>query len=141
MRWMFRFTLIYLLSLTSACSMFQNKNSFPPKQQQLIELTGKPNTTCEVLINQKSLGIFTVPATINLGSITGKLEAKCTLDGFVIVPQIRSDNHIDIDAEPAIRNEGEPKPRDCQDQLVVKGPCTRTTSTVESVEIIIRQSK
>lgn len=138
---MLRFTLIYLLSLTSACSIFQSENSFPPEQQQLLELTGKPNTTCEVLINQKSLGIFSVPATINLGSITGKLEAKCTLDGFVIVPQIRSDNHIDIEAKPAIRNDGQPKPRDCQDQLVVKGPCPKPTSKVESVEIIIRQSK
>jgi len=63
------------MSLTSACSIFQSKNSFPPEQQQLLELTGKPNTASEVLINQKSLGIFSVPTTINLGSITGKLEA------------------------------------------------------------------
>ena len=88
-----------------------------------LELTGKPSTQCEITNDQKVIGTFPVPSTINLGSEVGKVEAKCTINDKTIVSKIQTAD------------------RQCQDQLVVKGPCPKPTSTVESVEIIIRQSK
>ena len=89
----------------------------------LLELKGNPDARCEVLNDKKIIGTFTVPSTVNLGSKVGKVEANCTLNNKTIVSKIQA-----ADAQ-------------CQDQLVVKGPCPKSTSTVESVEIIIRQSK
>ena len=89
----------------------------------LLELQGNPDTRCEILNDKKIIGSFTVPSSVNLGSKVGKLEANCTLNNKSVVSKIQS-----ADAQ-------------CQDQLVVKDLCPKPTSTVKSVEIIIRQSR
>ena len=88
-----------------------------------LELTGKPSTQCEITHDQKIIGSFTVPSTVNLGSEVGNVEANCTMNNKTVVSKIQAAN------------------AQCQDQLVVKGPCPKPNSTVESVEIIVRQSK
>ena len=89
----------------------------------VVELTGKPSAKCEITNDQKIIGTFTVPSTVNLGSEVGTVEANCTMNNETVGSKIQA-----ADGQ-------------CQDQLVVKGPCPKPTSTVESVEIIIKQSK
>jgi len=86
-------------------------------------MTGKPPTRCEITNEQKVIGTFTVPSIVKLGSEVGKIEAKCTINNKTVALKIQAADH------------------QCQDQLVVKGPCTKPTAKFESVEIIIRQSK
>jgi len=88
-----------------------------------LELTGRASTECEITNDQKVVGTFSVPSTINLGSEVGKIEANCTMHNKTVVSTVQA-----ADGQ-------------CQDQIVVKGPCPKTTSIVESVEIIIRQAK
>ena len=109
-------TILGCLAFLSACASVQTKN-------YVLELTGKPSTQCEITNDQKVVGTFTVPSTINFGSRVGIIEANCTLNNMTIVSQIQA-----ADAQ-------------CQEQLVAKGPCPKPTSTVGSVEIIIRQSR
>ena len=109
-------TILGGLAFLSACTSVQTKS-------YILELTGKPSTQCEITNDQKVVGTFTVPSTVNLGSEVGKVEANCTINNKTVVSKIQT-----VKAQ-------------CQDQLVVKGPCPKPTSTVESVEIIIRQSK
>lgn len=88
-----------------------------------LELTGKPSTQCKITHDQEIIGTFTVPSTVKLGSEVGTVEANCTINNKTVVSKIQAAN------------------AQCQDQIVVKGPCPKPTSTVESVEIIIRQSR
>lgn len=88
----------------------------------LLELNGNPNTRCEILNDQKLIGSFTVPSSVNLGSKVGKLEANCTLNNKPIASRIQV-------ASPQ-----------CQNQIIVKGRCSAPTVTVETVEIIVKQS-
>lgn len=104
------------LVFLSACASVQTKS-------YVLDLTGKPSTKCEITNDQKVVGTFTVPSTVNLGLEVGTVEANCTINNKTVVSKIQTAN------------------AQCQDQLVVKGPCPKATSTVESVEIIIRQSK
>lgn len=106
----------WLLLMLYACTNI-------PHKEYLLELTGKPSTKCEITNDQKVVGTFTVPSTVNLGLEVGTVEANCTINNKTVVSKIQTAN------------------AQCQDQLVVKGPCPKATSTVESVEIIIRQSK
>lgn len=112
---LFTYILATLCILTSGCSY--------PFNLYRLELTGKPDAQCKITSNQRVVGTFTVPSSVNLGSKVGKLEANCTLNNKSVVSKIQS-----ADAQ-------------CQDQLVVKGPCPKPTAKVESVEIIIRQSR
>ena len=105
-----------LFTLLMACSNISNR-------EYVLELTGKPSAQCEITNDQKVIGTFTVPSTINLGSEVGKVEANCTMNNKTVITKVEA-----ADAQ-------------CQDQIVVKGPCPRPTAAVESVEIIIRQSK
>ena len=104
------------LVLLSACSSV-------PQREFLLEMTGEPSTRCEIINDQKVIGTFTVPSTINLGSQVGKVEANCRINNKPVVSKIQT-----TDAQ-------------CQEQLVVKGPCTKPTAKVESVEIVIRESE
>lgn len=92
-------------------------------EQYYLELTGKPNTRCEIKNDTRVVGTFTVPSTINLGSGVGKVEAYCTINNQMVVAKVHA------------------KDPQCHDQIVVKGPCLKPTSTIDSVEIIIRQSQ
>lgn len=110
-------TLIVCLTLPMlSCSLI-------PEAHYVLAITGKPSTQCEITHDQKIIGTFAVPSTVNLGPEVGKVEANCTINNKTVVSKIQTVN------------------AQCQDQLVVKGPCPKPTSTVESVEIIIRQSK
>jgi len=106
----------WLLLMLCACTNI-------PHKEYLLELTGKPSTQCEITHDQKIIGTFTVPSTVNLGSEVGTVEANCTINNTTVVSKIQA-----ADAH-------------CQDQLVVKGTCPKQTSAVDSVEIIVRQSK
>ena len=111
-----KLTVLGSLAFLYACASVQTQN-------YLLELTGKPSAQCEITNDQKVIGTFTVPSTINLGSEVGNVEANCTMNNKTVVSKIQAAN------------------AQCQDQLVVKGPCPKPNSTVESVEIIVRQSK
>jgi len=89
----------------------------------VLEISGNPETRCKIWNDQRMIGTFTVPSIVELGSKIDEIEADCATDDRNITSTTQS-----ADAQ-------------CQDQIVVKGPCPKTTSTVESVEIIIRQSK
>ena len=88
----------------------------------LLELKGNPHTRCEILNDKKIIGSFTVPSSVNLGSKVGKLEANCTLNNKPVASQIQVAD------------------RQCQDQIVINGPCPTPTATGEAVEIKIKQS-
>ena len=109
-------TILGCLVSLSACTSVQTPS-------YVLELTGKPSTLCEITNDQTVIGTFTVPSIVDLGSEVGKVEANCTVNNKTVVSKIQA-----ADGQ-------------CQDQLVVKGPCPKTTSTVGSVEIIIKQSK
>jgi len=94
-----------------------------PNREYVLELTGTPSTQCEITNDEKVVGTFTVPSTVNLGSEVGKIEANCIMNNKTVVAKVKA-----ADAH-------------CQDQLVVKGTCPKQTSAVDSVEIIVRQSK
>ena len=111
-----KLTILGGLVFLCACASVQTQN-------YVLELDGRPSTQCEITNDRKFIGTFTVPSTVNLGSEVGNVEANCTINNKTVVSKIQvADSR-------------------CQDQLVVKGPCPKPTSTVESVEIIIRQSK
>lgn len=105
-----------LFTLLMACSNISNR-------EYVLELTGKPSAQCEITNDQKVVGTFSVPSTVNLGSEVGKMEANCTINNKTIGSKIQAAGD------------------QCQDQLVVKGRCPKPTSKVESVEIIIKRSK
>ena len=94
-----------------------------PKPEYILELGGVQNSSCEVTNDKVLVGTFVVPATINLGSNVGDIEASCVLDDTPVSANILI-----------------PKP-DCRDQIIVKGPCSQPTASVGSVEIVIRQSR
>lgn len=104
------------LAFLCACASVQTQN-------YVLELDGRPSTQCEITNDRKFIGTFTVPSTVNIGSEVGKVEANCTINNKTVVSNIQA-----ADAR-------------CQDQMVVKGPCPKSTSTFESVEIVIRHSK
>ena len=110
----------WLLLMLAACS---NTPRNIPHKEYLLELSGNPGTQCEITNDQEIIGTFTIPTTVSLGSNVGTIEANCTIDNKTVVATAQA-----ADAQ-------------CHDKLVVKGPCPKSISTVESVEIVIRQSK
>ena len=89
----------------------------------MLELRGYPNAQCKIKNGQELVGNFTVPSIVNLGPEVGKVETNCTFNNNPVVSRIELTDHR------------------CQDQIVVKGPCPKATSTVKSVAIIISHSK
>lgn len=102
--------------MTTSCS-------FTPKTQYLLKLEGAPNTSCKITKDHTRIGTYIVPSTVDLGTSIGTIEAACRLGNDPIHAKIRVSE------------------TECRDQLVVKGPCSKRTTGVESVEIIVRKAK
>ena len=72
-----------LFTLLIACSNISNR-------EYVLELTGKPSAQCEITNDQKVVGTFTVPSTVNLGSEVGTVEANCTMNNETVGSKIQA---------------------------------------------------
>ena len=110
-----RLAMYFAILATASCSSV-------PKTQYVLELGGVQDISCEITNDKVTVGTFVVPATINLGSNVGNIEANCSLD----------DTSVNAAMSLSVS--------DCRDQIVVKGSCSRLTGSVGSVEVVIRKA-